>query len=304
MSSWGALLRRGHLGTEADRATYRTLHTAAARLAAAADGPDAGSRREVAQAPAHRCSARRRGDDRHRPACSPGTAAVRTTPTSRPSSRPARSPTGARPSSTAPTSPAPSRRACVRQAIVAPLDVDEQVVGTLQVFTGRRLGGARPGHRRGGPLGLRTARARRARRLAHPPHGGRGPGPARPDQPALHLQLAHRHRVVHPHRPRTGPRAAPRPRRVHPLLLPAARRVHDARRGAALHRAPTSSRAGAVRRPPPRDRADRAGGAAGRRAVPVPAAARRERRPARHRGPSEGQGEISILAQDADHEAS
>ncbi len=28
MSSWGALLRRGHLGTEADRATYRTLHTA------------------------------------------------------------------------------------------------------------------------------------------------------------------------------------------------------------------------------------------------------------------------------------
>ena len=28
MSSWGALLRRGHLGTEADRATFRTLHTA------------------------------------------------------------------------------------------------------------------------------------------------------------------------------------------------------------------------------------------------------------------------------------
>lgn len=28
MSSWGALLRRGHLGTEADRATHRTLHTA------------------------------------------------------------------------------------------------------------------------------------------------------------------------------------------------------------------------------------------------------------------------------------
>ena len=28
MSSWGALLRRGHLGTQADRATFRTLHTA------------------------------------------------------------------------------------------------------------------------------------------------------------------------------------------------------------------------------------------------------------------------------------
>src|SRR6478752_4253450 len=28
MSTWGALLRRGHLGTQADRAAYRTLHTA------------------------------------------------------------------------------------------------------------------------------------------------------------------------------------------------------------------------------------------------------------------------------------
>ena len=87
--------------------------------------------------------------------------------------------------------------------------------------------------------------------------------------------------LVRAHRPRAGPRADPRVRRVHPLLVPGARRVHHARRGAALDRPLPDHRTGPVRRPTAGTPADRPRGAAGRPAVPVPAAAGRERRPAR-----------------------
>ena len=103
--------------------------------------------------------------------------------------------------------------------------------------------------RGGGQLGLRPARAGRARRVAAPADARGGPGAARADQPALHLQLPRRDRLVRAHRSGPGPRAAAGVRRLHPLLLPPARRVHDARRGAALDRALPAARAGPVRRP-------------------------------------------------------
>ena len=125
---------------------------------------------------------------------------------------------------------------------------------------------------------------------------GRGASPAGPDQPALHLQRADRHRLVRAHRPGAGPGADPRVRRVHPVLVPVARGVHHARRRAALDRPLPDHRAGPVRRPAAGPAADRPRGAAGRPAVPLPAAAGRERGPARpvaqagaghghHRGP-------------------
>ena len=61
---------------------------------------------------------------------------------------------------------------------------------------------------------------RRARRLARRTRRGRGARAARADQPALHLQLAERDRVVHQHRPGPGARARARVRRLHPLLVP------------------------------------------------------------------------------------
>jgi hypothetical protein len=147
---------------------------------------------------------------------------------------------------------------------------------------GLRRPGAR--RRRGGPVGLGAARARGARRVADPADGGRGAGPARTDQPALRLQLADRHRLVRAHRPRAGPRAAARVRRLHPLLVPPARGVHHARGGAQLDRAVPRAREGPLRGPARRHAADRPGGAPGGDPVPVPAAARRERRTPRARG--------------------
>jgi len=106
MSSWGALLRRGHLGTEADRATYRTLHTALL-----ASPP---LRMGLTPAAAERSLKHLRS--------LLGAPAVAMTDTS--------------------GLVACAEPSCiVRQAIVAPLDVDEKVVGTLQVFTGRASAG-------------------------------------------------------------------------------------------------------------------------------------------------------------------
>ncbi|GGN02962.1 MULTISPECIES: sensor histidine kinase [Terrabacter] len=140
MSSWGALLRRGHLGTEADRATYRTLHTALLASPALRSGltPAAAERslkhlRALLGAPAVAMTdttgllAWDGGRSHHAPQAaviSAGTLAHgRTTVVD-----------GADVSCTEPS-------CVVRQAIVAPLDVDEKVVGTLQVFTDRASAG-------------------------------------------------------------------------------------------------------------------------------------------------------------------
>ena len=103
--------------------------------------------------------------------------------------------------------------------------------------------------RRGGPLRGqpdRTGRARRVPRAARPRRGARAAGP---DQPALHLQRAEHDRLVRAHRPGPGPRADPRVRRLHPLLVPRRGRVHHAGRGAAQHRPLPDPRTGPVRRP-------------------------------------------------------
>ena len=132
----------------------------------------------------------------------------------------------------------------VRHAVVVPLTTDDRVVGALAAYGAARLGRAGQGRRGGGRLGRLAAGAGRARPLPHAADGGRGAGAAGADLAALHLQLAHRDRLVRPHRPRAGPRAAAGVRRLHPLLLPPARRVHHAGRGAALDRAATSCSSG------------------------------------------------------------
>ena len=140
MSSWGALLRRGHLGTEADRATYRTLHTALLASPPLRMGltPAAAERslkhlRSLLGAPAVAMTDTSallaweggRSHHAHQPVViSAGTLGHgRTTVVD-----------GADVGCAEPS-------CIVRQAIVAPLDVDEKVVGTLQVFTGRASAG-------------------------------------------------------------------------------------------------------------------------------------------------------------------
>lgn len=61
------------------------------------------------------------------------------------------------------------------------------------------------GPRGGRPLGLRPAGAGRPGPVPHPADRGGDPRPARPDLPALHLQLARRDRVLRAHRPRARP---------------------------------------------------------------------------------------------------
>ncbi len=85
------------------------------------------------------------------------------------------------------------------------------------------VGCAGQGDRRGGPLGVGAVGTRRARPLAYGADRGGDPGPARPDLPALHLQLPRRDRLVRPHRSGPGPRTAAGVRRLHPLLVPPAR---------------------------------------------------------------------------------
>ena len=134
MSSWGALWRRGQLGTQADRATFRTLHTALL-----ASPPLRGG---LTVAAAERSL-------KHLRALL-GAPAVSMTDTSRMlawdggfsdhSSQPvvisAATLQHGRTVVLDRQEVACDDPAClVRQAIVAPLDVEEAVVGTLQVFT-------------------------------------------------------------------------------------------------------------------------------------------------------------------------
>jgi two-component system LytT family sensor kinase len=140
MSSWGALLRRGHLGTEADRATYRTLHTALLASPPLRMGltPTAAERslrhlRTLLGAPAvamtdtSRLLAWEGGRSHHQ--AQPALIAAGTLSNGRTAVVGGADVACAEPS------------CVVREAIVAPLDVDEKVVGTLQVFTGHASAG-------------------------------------------------------------------------------------------------------------------------------------------------------------------
>ena len=134
MSSWGALLRRGHLGTEADRATFRTLHTASLASPPLRSGLNESSAerslkylRVLLGAPAVAMTdtsdllAWEGGHHHH--SSQPPVIAAGTLGNGR----------------TAVVDGAdiacPEPTCVVRQAIVAPLEVEEKVVGTLQVFT-------------------------------------------------------------------------------------------------------------------------------------------------------------------------
>ncbi|EWT03119.1 histidine kinase [Intrasporangium oryzae NRRL B-24470] len=140
MSSWGALWRRGHLGTEADRATFRTLHTALLASPPLREGlsPAAAERSlkhlrallgtpAVAMTDTSRTLAWDGGHPGH--ASQPSTVAAGTLTHGRTVVVDGEDVTCADP-------------ACVvRQAIVAPLEVEEKVVGTLQVFTSHASAG-------------------------------------------------------------------------------------------------------------------------------------------------------------------
>ena len=135
MSSWGALLRRGHLGTEADRATFRTLHTAAQASPPLRAGLNATSAerslkylRALLGAPAVAMTDTSgllawEGSHNHH-SRQPSIIAAGTLDNGRTVVVDGADIACAEPS------------CLVRQAIVAPLEVDEKVVGTLQVFTG------------------------------------------------------------------------------------------------------------------------------------------------------------------------
>ncbi len=135
MSSWGALLRRGHLGTEADRATFRTLHTAAQASPPLRAGLNATSAerslkylRALLGAPAVAMTDTSgllawEGSHNHH-SRQPSTIAAGTLDNGRTVVVDGADIACAEPS------------CLVRQAIVAPLEVEEKVVGTLQVFSG------------------------------------------------------------------------------------------------------------------------------------------------------------------------
>ena len=135
MSSWGALLRRGHLGTEADRATFRTLHTASQASPPLRAGLTTSSAerslkylRALLGAPAVAMTdttdllAWEGGRNHH--AVQPPVIAAGTLGNGRTVVVDGADIACVEPS------------CVIRQAIVAPLEVDEKVVGTLQVFTG------------------------------------------------------------------------------------------------------------------------------------------------------------------------
>ncbi len=83
-SLWSRVLRRSHFGTEADRATFRTLHTASLASPALREGLTTDQRRAQHPAPARAARHPRGGADRHRHGCWPGTAPATTTRRRRP----------------------------------------------------------------------------------------------------------------------------------------------------------------------------------------------------------------------------
>jgi two-component system LytT family sensor kinase len=131
--SWFGWLRRRHLGTEADRATFRTLHTAALATPALRAGlTEASAQRSVRHlrsllaAPAVALTDNARllawdgGQHHHSPQAVPLAQQVVTD--------------GATLVRGRDSIPCPDPGCPLRQVIVTPLTVDERVIGTFQVF--------------------------------------------------------------------------------------------------------------------------------------------------------------------------
>ena len=255
-----------------------------ARLPRAAPGPDRRSRSSAACGTCAACSARRPSRSPTPTTCSGTTGSRPTTPTTR-------TPLAARAvADSAPwspgraTSPATPPGAWSGTRIASPLVIDDRVAGALVALTDRPSAGLLRATEEVAAWVCGQLELAELDESAAPAGARRGAGAARPDQPALHLQLARRDRLVRAHRPRPRPRPAAGVRRLHPLLVPPARRVHHAGRGAALDRALPAARAGPLRRPDRGDPPGRAGGARREHPVPLPAAAGGERRAARPRG--------------------
>ncbi len=134
MTSWGALLRRDALGSEADRATFRTLHNASLASPPLRGGLTESSAERslrflkallgapvVALTDTQRLLGWEGGHDNH--ADQPARIAAATLGHGRTTVIDRREVV------------CPDLSCVIRQAIVAPLEVDELVVGTLQVFT-------------------------------------------------------------------------------------------------------------------------------------------------------------------------
>ena len=169
----GSLLGRGHLGTEADRTTFRTLHTAS--LA----GP-------ALRLGLTESSAERAVKHIHALLGAPAVALTDTTGVLAWDGRgvhhtdqcSAIAKRVVEDGGTVVVQPAdlvcPSPSCEVRRGIVAPLVVEERVVGTLQVFGTSTSAGLLRATEEVAQLGLGPARAGRARRQPHPADGGRG----------------------------------------------------------------------------------------------------------------------------------
>ena len=301
MARW-RWLRPGHLGTEADRETFRILHTASLTTTALRGGLN---QRSAEQSVRHLRSLL-------------GTTAAALTDTeallawdgggsghSRHAGELARHGVAAGSTAVHPHRAfACDDPACgTRHAVVAPLTVEERVVGTLQVYSSNASAGLVQATTElagwvSGQLELGELEASRTRL-------------AEAELRALRAQISphfiyntpDRDRLVRAHRPGARPRAAARLRRLRPLLLPAARGVHHAGGGAALDRALPGPGAGAVRRPARRDAADRARGAAGH-ACRCSRSSRSWRTPYATGWPARPRAaRITILAEDADREA-
>ena len=134
-ASWPRFLRRSHLGTEADRATFRTLHTASLASPALRDRADADQCRAQRQAPPRPARGAGGRAHRHRRRCSPGTAPATTTPPRSPALAGGVAEQGNTRVATGRELSCGEPGCQLRHAIVSPLVVEDQVVGTLQVFT-------------------------------------------------------------------------------------------------------------------------------------------------------------------------
>jgi two-component system, LytTR family, sensor kinase len=134
MASWFGWLRRGHLGTEADRATFRTLHTASLATPALRAGlTEASAQRSVRHlrslmgTPAVALTDRATllawdGGGHHHAEQVPGLArGVVAEGSTTVQDRTA--------------IPCPDPGCPIRQAIITPLSVEERVIGTFQVFS-------------------------------------------------------------------------------------------------------------------------------------------------------------------------
>ena len=169
----------------------------------------------------------------------------------------------------------------MRAGVAVPIAVDGAVIGALAALGPSADAALMRTAARGRQVRVHPPGAGRARRVPHPHGAGPAELPPRADQPALHLQRAHRDRVVRPVRSGAGQGPAGRLRRVHPVDVPRAQPVRHARRGTAVRRHLPGTGAGPLRRPAGGQPAGRPRGAAGAGPVAGAPAAGGERDPAR-----------------------